>query len=210
MEDWVRQLAGRFIAVDGPDGGGKSTQIRMLCEYLAAQGASVVRAVDPGGTAVGDKIRAVLLDHGSGAVGAMCETLLFMASRAQLVEEVVGPAVRAGKTVVCDRFVSATVAYQGAAGMDPGTIAALAQTAVGGMWPDLTIVLDVPVETTRSRLGGRADRIEAKGDAYHQRVRAGFLAQARECPGRFEVVDATEPVEAVQEKIREILRKRKW
>ncbi|MEI7835591.1 MAG: dTMP kinase [Planctomycetota bacterium] len=210
MDEWVQRLAGRFIVIDGPDGAGKSTQIALLCDYLAAAGVEVVRAVDPGATAVGRKIREILLDHASGPISPMCETMLFMASRAQLMAEIVAPALAGGKTVVCDRFVSSTVAYQGAAGVDEGAILAVADVAIGGHWPDLTIVLDVAVSLTRQRLGGRADRIEARGDEYFARVREGFLDQAARSPERFAVVDAAATVERVQEQMRSILKTSAW
>ncbi|MCY2927317.1 MAG: dTMP kinase [Planctomycetota bacterium] len=210
MGEWIETLMGRFIVIDGPDGAGKSTQIGLLCDYLAAAGAQVVKAVDPGATAVGRKIREILLDHASGPISPMCETMLFMASRAQLMAEIVAPALAAGQVVVCDRFVSSTVAYQGAAGVDEGVIRAVAEVAIGGRWPDLTIILDVAVGLTRQRLGGRADRIEARGDDYFARVREGFLSQAARSPERFAVVDAAATVERVQEQMRNILRTREW
>ena len=196
--------------IDGPDGAGKSTQIALLCEYLAAGGAAVVPAADPGATTVGQKIREILLDHASGPISPMCETMLFMASRAQLMAEIVAPALAAGKVVVCDRFVSSTVAYQGAAGVDKAAIRAVAEVAIGGLWPDLTIILDVAVSLTRRRLGGRADRIEARGDDYHARVRDGFLRQAERSPERFAVVDAAAPIDRVQEQMRAILKTHAW
>lgn len=203
-------MSGRFIVIDGPDGAGKSTQIALLCEYLAAGGAEVVRAVDPGATGVGTKIRAILLDHASGPISPMCETMLFMASRAQLMAEIIAPALAGGKVVVCDRFVSSTVAYQGAAGVDEGVIHRVADVAIGGRWPDVTIILDVAVSLTRQRLGGRADRIEARGDDYFAHVRDGFLRQAAQSPERFAVVDASATVERVQDEMRSILKKHAW
>ena len=210
MDEWVKRLAGRFVVIDGPDGAGKSTQIALLYDYLSAAGAKVVLAVDPGATAVGRKIREILLDHASGPISPLCETMLFMASRAQLMAEIVAPALAAGQVVVCDRFVSSTVAYQGAAGVDEGAIRAVADVAIGGRWPDLTIILDVAVSLTRQRLGGRADRIEARGDDYFARVREGFLGQAARSPERFAVVDAAASAERVQEQMRNILKTHAW
>ena len=203
-------MAGRFVVIDGPDGAGKSTQIALLYDYLSAAGAKVVLAVDPGATAVGRKIREILLDHASGPISPLCETMLFMASRAQLMAEIVAPALAAGQVVVCDRFVSSTVAYQGAAGVDEGAIRSVADVAIGGRWPDLTIILDVAVSLTRQRLGGRADRIEARGDDYFARVREGFLGQAARSPERFAVVDAAASAERVQEQMRNILKTHAW
>jgi dTMP kinase len=142
---------------------------------------------DPGGTAVGDKIRQILLDRGSGRITAMCEVMLFMASRVQLVAERIKPALEAGKVVLCDRFVSATVAYQGASGISAKTIIEIGDAAVEGHWPDLTIVLDVPAEVGLRRAGQRQDRAGAKTDrmetrqlSYHRAVRRNF-EQLREC-----------------------------
>jgi dTMP kinase len=134
------RLAGKFIVFDGPDGSGKGTQIERLARVLAAEGASVVCTRDPGGTAIGDQIREILLHKNLlTAMDVRCEALLFMASRAQLVGEVIGPAVRAGKVVICDRFISATCAYQGAAGSDVRRIVELGRFAVGESWPQLTL-----------------------------------------------------------------------
>lgn len=178
MDEVAKKLAGKFIVLDGPDGSGKSTQIAMLADWLADQGTEVVKACDPGGTKVGEKIRSVLLDKETGSVSPMCEMLLFMASRAQLVAERIRPALKAGKVVLCDRFISATIAYQGAVGIDHETIIKLGDTATGGLWPDLTIILDVPVETGMGRISaGRScpgDRMETKGSAFHESVRRIF------------------------------------
>jgi len=186
------KLAGRFIVLDGPDGCGKSTQLAMLAEHLTGQGLTVETVRDPGGTAVGEAIRKILLDRDNVSMTPTCETMLFMASRAQLVHECVRPALAGGKVVLCDRFVSATIAYQGASGVDAAAIVKLADVAIGGVWPDLTIILDVPVEVGTQRAGaprpapgrrGRADqpclfgdRMEARGSAFHESVRRNFLA----------------------------------
>lgn len=140
------RLRGKFIVFDGPDGGGKSTQIERVVRLLDGHGVPVARAKDPGGTPIGDRIRHVLLDFDLSEMDVRCETLLFMASRAQLVGRVIEPALRRGEAVICDRFVSATCAYQGAAGYDMGQIIELARFAIGRTWPDVTIVVDVPPE----------------------------------------------------------------
>ena len=139
-------LGGKFIVIDGPDGAGKGTQIERLKALITEQGGEWVYAKDPGGTLIGDRIRHVLLGYDLSEMDPHCEALLFMASRAQLVAEVVRPAVAAGKTVVGDRFISATCAYQVAAGFPREEVIALGRLAVGETWPDLTIVLDVPPE----------------------------------------------------------------
>jgi len=152
MKDLSQALAGKFIVVDGPDGAGKTTQLSALRDELENRGAEVEVVIDPGTTRIGEKIRQLLLDHGNGRIGPVCETLLFMASRAQLVLERIRPALKEGKVVLCDRFVTATIAYQGACGIDPKTIIELGRVATEGLWPDLTVILQVPVDVGMERL----------------------------------------------------------
>jgi len=193
----VRMLTGRFVVFDGPDGAGKSTQRQRLADALAAAGAEVVSCRDPGGTVIGDRIRSVLLDHDLAAMDVNCETMLFMASRAQLVAEVIKPALAKGQTVLCDRFVSSTCAYQGAAGFDPRRVLELARFAIGECWPDVTVLLDVDPTEGFNRIGrkkhhagthrrkdagqrqlidgGRPDAMEARSLEFHRRVREMFL-----------------------------------
>ena len=203
MGKLARKLSGKFIVIDGPDGAGKSTQVRLLAESLRAAGVELCTVRDPGGTVIGDKVRQILLDVGHQAMDPATETMLFMASRAQLVAEVIRPALAAGKCVLSDRYISSTIAYQGAAGVDPAAIRAVADVAVGGLWPDLTILLDLPAEEGLRRLARDHDRMEAKGLAFHQRVREGFLRQAQEDPQRFEVVSAVGPTQDVQQRLRQ-------
>ena len=200
------KLAGRFLVLDGPDGCGKSTQIGLLAERLGGGPLEVVRTVDPGGTRIGDRIRQLLLGDHLTAMDVRCETLLFMASRAQLAAEVVRPALARGAVVLCDRFVSATCAYQGAAGHDVRAILELGRLAVGDTWPDLTIVLDVPVELGRQRRSHRpADAMESRSEDFHRRVRQGFLSLPPDYPGRVEVLDASPGPGQVHEAIMEVL-----
>ncbi len=212
MSDLAKKLAGRFIVLDGPDGSGKSTQLALLADWLAAQGVEVITACDPGGTEVGEKIRDILLDRENGHISPMCEMLLFMASRAQLIEERVRPALADGKIVLCDRFISATIAYQGAVGIDHETIIKLGDTAVGGLWPDLTIILDVPVETGMERIStGRSrpgDRMETKGSDFHQSVRRIFKELAEYYPRPVEYVDAEKDADEVSAEILSVLKRR--
>jgi len=209
MSDLPDKLAGRFVVIDGPDGAGKSTQAAMLAEHLRARGADVRLVRDPGGTAVGDRIRQVLLDRAHGEMCVECELMLYMASRAQLAAEVIRPALSAGQCVLGDRYVSSTVAYQGAGGVDAEVVLTAARIAVGPTWPELTVVLDVPSEVGLARAGTRAahDRMEAKGLAFHQRVRESFLDQARRDPERFAVIDAAGTPDEVQTRLREAIDK---
>ena len=197
------KLAGKFIVIDGPDGAGKSTQMRLLAEYLISRQVPLTVTRDPGGTAIGDKVRAILLDRAHGEMSPACEVMLYMASRAQLVYEVIRPALSQGLCVLCDRYVSSTIAYQGAAGVPLDTIRAVAHGAVAGVWPDLTLIVDIAADMGLSRAGkaGGPDRMESKALEFHRRVRELFLQQAREDPARFAVVDATGAPREVHERI---------
>jgi dTMP kinase len=186
-----------FFSFDGLDGAGKSTQCRMLAEFLRGRGSSVVECTDPGGTAVGQVLRQVLLDPRH-LICLPAEALLFMASRAQLVAEVIRPALETGKPVVSDRFLLANVVYQGhAGGLDPELLWTVGRFAIGGLEPDLTFLLDLPLDRARPRRKPTADRLEARNDDYFARVRAGFLAEAARQPERIVVIDATRSAEAV-------------
>ncbi len=192
---------GLFLSLDGIDGTGKSTQCRLLADWLRARGHEVVPCVDPGGTAVGTLIRGIVLEH-RGEIAPACEALLFMASRAQLVAEVIRPALEAGRTVVSDRYLLANVVYQGhAGGLNVEQLWEVGRLSTGGLEPDLTIVLDLPLEVAQRRRGRPADRMESRPADYHQRVREGFLAEARRRPERIVVVDSAAPVEEVHARI---------
>jgi dTMP kinase len=192
---------GLFLSLDGIDGTGKSTQCRLLADWLRQRGRQVTLCADPGGTPVGEIIRELLLDRRR-QMEMACEALLFMASRAQLTSEVIRPALAAGHVVVCDRYTLANLVYQGhAGGLDLGQLAAAARLATGGLEPDLTLVLDLPVEAALARRAGRADRLESRELAFHARVRDGFLREAAAHPERIHVVDAAPAVAEVQERI---------
>lgn len=196
---------GPFISLDGLDGTGKSTQCRLLADFLRQRGYTVAVCSDPGGTSVGDVLREVLLGQRH-KISLSCEALLFMASRAQLVAEVIRPALDAGQAVLTDRFMLANVVYQGyAGGLEPQTLWQVGRLATGGLEPDLTVVLDLAVETALARRGRPADRFESRDGDYQARVRAGFLAEAKRDPRRIRLVDASGTVEAVQESIRQIV-----
>jgi dTMP kinase len=192
---------GLFLSLDGLDGTGKSTQHRLLVEWLQERGHDVVACVDPGGTPLGQELRQVL-KHGKHDLATACEALLFMASRAQLVAEVIRPALDAGKVVVSDRFLLANVVYQGhAGGLDVELMWQVGRLSTGGLEPDLTLLLDLPLEMALQRRGRPADRMESKPRDYHERVRDGFLLEARRRPNVV-VIDARPGVEEVHALLR--------
>jgi len=194
---------GLFLCLDGVDGAGKSTQCRLLADWLRAQGRRVVVCHDPGGTDLGQELRQFLL-HYRGTMSLTSEALLFMASRAQLVAEVVRPALDDGKVVIADRFLLANVVYQGyAGGLDPAHLWNVGMFCTGGLEPDLTFVLDLPLDASFARRKESADRIESRGADYLGKVRAGFFAEAQRRPERFRVIDATPPPEQVQALLRQ-------
>ncbi len=185
---------GRLIALEGIDGSGKSTQVRLLAERLGA-----VCTFEPGATSLGASLRPLILDADRGPVDPRAEALLMAADRAQHVAEVVSPALSAGRWVVTDRYVASTLAYQGfGRGLDRDGLDRLMEWATGGLRPDLTVLLDLPVATAMARLAeSRADRFESEGVAFLQRVADGFTTLAAEGTGPWLVVDATDPVEVV-------------
>jgi dTMP kinase len=198
-------MAGLFISVDGIDGTGKSTQGRLLAEWLRGRGHVVTECRDPGGTPLGDQFRAFVLDKQCVMTPAT-EAFLFMASRAELVHQIIRPALAAGKFVVCDRFLLATVVYQGhAGGLDVPTLWQMGAMATGGLKPDLTLVFDLPVELAAQRRGRDADRMESRDRAYHEQVRAGFLAEASQNPNAIRVIDAAANVESIQSRVRSVV-----
>ncbi|MGB3827411.1 MAG: dTMP kinase [Ornithinimicrobium sp.] len=183
------EYAGLFVAFEGGDGAGKSTQIRLLSEALEPRGGDVVLTREPGGTDVGSAIRAVVL-HGE-HVDARAEALLFAADRAHHVASVVRPALERGAVVLCDRYLDSSIAYQGVAReMDPEEVRDLSMWATRNLLPDLTVLLDVTSQQGRERRGSVHDRVESETDAFHDRVRQGFLALAARSPERYLVLDA--------------------
>jgi len=197
---------GKFIVLDGPDGSGKSTQIQLLKETLEKQGVEVVSLRDPGGTKIGEKIRRILLDTDNSEMSVRCEALLYMASRAQLYSQHIDPALRQGKCVLCDRWISSTYAYQAVAGkLGPQEFIQLAEASLERTWPDLSIIIDLASDVGLQRAGEKPDRMEQKSIEFHQQVREAFLelAQSRK---DFEVVDGSGKIEMVQEKIIEVIR----
>ncbi|KZC40288.1 MULTISPECIES: dTMP kinase [Rhodanobacter] len=191
---------GRFISLEGGEGAGKSTLLAGLREYIERRGIALVQAREPGGTAVGEAVRAIVLDPAQRGLAAETELLLMFASRAQLVREVIEPALAAGQWVLCDRYTDASYAYQGGGRGQPAErIAELERWACAGVKPDLTLLLDLPVATGRARVAGRghADRIETEADAFFERVRATYRERAAAEPERFRVIDASQSPAAV-------------
>jgi len=192
---------GFFITFEGPEGSGKSSQARRLAQALRRAGRRVVFVRDPGSTALGRRLRRVLL-HDRRALSPMTEALLFIAGRLQLVEEFIRPALARGCVVVCDRFHDSTVAYQGfGGGGDIRFLEQAGRNAIGGLLPDLTILLDVPTAVGFARLTHRRDRMERKPRAFHRRVRQGFLRLARRQRRRFVILDATQSPSTIHRQI---------
>jgi dTMP kinase len=199
-------MKGKFITFEGSEGSGKSTQSRMLCNYLKRMGLDVVYLREPGGTKISEKIRKILLNPGNDSITAVCEMLLYMASRSQVVEEVILPALTKGKIVICDRFLDSTLAYQGfGLGMDISAIKSVAKLATQGLTPDLTVFLDLPIKQGLKYRMAKEDRIERRSLQYHRRVRRGYLALAGAQPRRIKVVKVERDKAATQEKIRKLV-----
>jgi dTMP kinase len=198
VNDWINQLRGSFLVFDGPDGSGKSTQFRHFGELCEEHGLVVCEVREPGGTSIGEQIRDVLLDRRNTEMDVMTEMMLYMASRAQLAAQRIRPALERGELVLADRFISSTLAYQGTAGgLSRADILDVGRVALKDAWPKLTIVFDVDEATAATRLNPLLDRMEAKGAAFHARVRQGFLQQVEERPEEYLLIDARGDVETV-------------
>jgi dTMP kinase len=202
---------GFFISLEGGEGAGKSTQHRRIVEWLSAQGKDVVEAREPGGTAVSEQIRQVLLDTRNAGLNATAELLLLFAARSQLVHEIILPALTQGKTVVCDRFADASYAYQGG-GRQLGaqTVGIVEQLVLDDLEPDLTLLFDVPVELGMRRVAGRgaADRFEVESIKFFERVRSAYLERAAANPQRFSVIDASQNEADVWQQVENVLKTR--
>lgn len=206
---WLHRLAGKFLVFDGPDGSGKSTQIEHFVALCRKVGLDVLEVREPGGTSIGEQIRAVLLSPENEDMALRCEMMLYMASRAQLIEQKIRPALRAGQLVLADRFISSTLAYQGTAGGIPlEEIIACGQVAIGADQPNLTVIFDVDASTAAKRLNPLLDRMELKGEAFHRKVREGFLEQAKRDPDHYLIIDARAGAEQVFGELVEGLRER--
>jgi dTMP kinase len=195
---------GRFVTLEGPDGAGKSVVTRAIADALVPAGLAVTIVREPGGTPLGEAIRAILMDARLSHSGP-ADAMLFNAARAQLVAEVIGPALERGELVICDRYADSTIAYQGyGSGVDPGALQALAAVSTGGLVPDRTVLFDVPVdvglERRRRGPGDQQTRFEDEGRhdrAFHERVRAGYLEMAAADPARWRVVDAAQALDSL-------------
>lgn len=207
MTEIQNSLKGKFIVLDGPDGGGKSTQAKLLAEWLQELGVPTSRFRDPGDTAIGEKIRDILLSPEHSSMSTRTELLLYMAARSQLWTERIAPALQEDKCVVLDRWLSSTCAYQGyAGGFGMDKVIQIATDCLERVWPDLTIILDVDLKTAAKRMKTQLDRMEAKGDGYHQKVRKGFLELAQKRKD-FQIVDARGDIETVHNQVLEIIEK---
>ena len=223
------KFSGKFIVLDGPDGCGKTTQLKLLASCLEVKGVEVIQTCDPGGTKIGGQISRLLKYDAQGEMDVHTEALLFMASRAQLVAEVIKPALEKGKTVLCDRFISATCAYQGSSSYPVDKIIKLGKFAVGDIWPDLTIILDIPAKEGRDRTGHKryqraktnhkdanqaflfknviTDRFDSRSLEYHRKVRRWFLKIGEYYPGIVKIVDGTGDIETVHKRVIETVEK---
>lgn len=198
-----------FISLDGIDGTGKSTQIALLSDWLRAAGYDLVTCRDPGSTRLGESVRQILLESRDTPIARTAEMLLYMAARAQLVDEVIRPALAAGKFVLSDRYLLANVVYQGyAGGLDVEELWTIGRSATRGLEPTLTIILDMPPEAAALRLARPLDRMEQQGDEFRHRLRQGFLTEAGRKPESIVVIDAGQAIGVVHAGIRRVLEER--
>ena len=197
-------MKGKFITFEGSEGSGKSTQIGLVRAYLKKKKKLILFIREPGSVKISEKIRNILLNVKNAKMGDECETLLYMAARAQLVEEVIKPALKKGKIVLCDRFLDSTVAYQGyGSGVDIAAIKKIGRFATQGIQPDITFFFDIDAKKGLSRINRKKDRIELRAIHYHNKVRKGYATIARKEPGRVKLIDANKS----KEKIFEVVRK---
>jgi dTMP kinase len=201
---------GCFITLEGIEGAGKSTVARWVCQWLEEHSVRATLTREPGGTALAERVRQIVLERGAEQLSAVTETLLMFAARGIHVENLIRPALERGEWIVCDRFTDATRAYQGGGrGVDPALIESLASQVLGALEPDCTLLLDLPVplglERARSRRAAVTDRFEAEAEAFFERVRAAYLELARRHPRRIHVIDASVPLEAVARQVAAVL-----
>lgn len=201
MKELKNKLAGKLLVIDGPDGCGKTTQVRLLANWLKKSNVKLRTFRDPGDTPIGEKIRKILLNPAHTEIDIRTELLLYMAARAQLWQEKISPALKKDFCVILDRWISSTCAYQGfAGGFGIDNVNNLAKNCLERVWPDLTVILDVDTKTAQSRLKKNLDRMEQKGTAYHEKVRQGFLKLAKKYKG-FKVIKADKNIKAIHNEI---------
>jgi dTMP kinase len=203
MEDGLK---GKLITFEGAEGSGKSTQACLVFQYLKSRGIPVIFLREPGGVSISEKIRELLLSVSNKAMTSECEMLLYMAARAQLVNEKVIPALHRGQVVLCDRYLDSTMAYQGFGnGLEPTVIRAVGRFATHSLKPDLTLLFDIDAEQGLARTGKQKDRIEQRAIAYHRRVRKGYLTIAAAEPRRIKVIKANQTREQIFEIVRQYI-----
>lgn len=197
-----------FITLEGPEGSGKTSQVQPLADFLTAKGYHVVTTREPGGTEIGDQVRAVLTNLANTQMHPRTEILLFLAARAQLVEQCIRPEIGKGSLVLCDRYADSTLAYQGYGhGTDLDQLRQLLNFATGNLWPDLTLLLDIDPEQglQRRRGGGGWNRLDDYALAFHKKVWQGYHEMARQEPRRWVIIDASQPFDMVQDQIRKAI-----
>jgi dTMP kinase len=196
-------MNGKFITFEGSEGSGKSTQTALALDYLKTRKVPAVFLREPGGVKISENIRKLLLDVHNTSMGDECETLLYMAARAQMVKEVLEPQLRSGKVILCDRFLDSTIAYQGYGnGIDIKTIEQLGVFATKGIAPDLTVLFDIQPEKGLDRAGQKKDRIESRPLEYHKRVRNGYLDLSKQYPGRIKVIKVDAGVDEIFKRVK--------
>ena len=196
-------MNGKFITFEGAEGSGKSTQAALVIDYLKTRKVPVTLLREPGGVKISESIRKLLLDVKSEGMGDECETLLYMAARAQMVKEVLEPQLKSGKVILCDRFLDSTIAYQGYGnGIDVKTIEQLGLFATKGITPDLTVLFDIKPEKGLSRAGSKKDRIESRSLEYHNRVRDGYLDLSKQYPARIKVIKVDADKEEIFKRVK--------
>jgi len=201
-------MKGKFITFEGSEGCGKSTQSKLLCTYLRSRGCKVTFLREPGATRISEKIRDILLDPANKSISAACEMLLYMAARSQIVEEIIKPALKKGRIVVCDRYLDSTLAYQGyGLGVKIKLIKDVGRFVTQGIMPDLTILLDVAVKKGLRYRHNHKDRIEQRSLAYHHRVRQGYFKLAAKQPQRIKIVKVDKDIRVTQNRIRKLVDK---
>ena len=199
---------GLFITFEGPEGSGKTTHSRLLCDFLRKKGFRVLHTREPGGVLISEKIRKILLDPKNKGMDVACEMLLYMAARAQIVKEKILPSLSQGKIVICDRFSDATLAYQGyAGGMDLKVINNIAAIATKGLKPDITFLMDIDSGAGLLRAGRPRDRMERKSISYHNKVRNGYLSIAKKEPKRIKILSSAGAIGLTQREIRKVVLK---